>query len=240
MSYANRLKHLVAPCITFDNTAFTAQDHERRHTRRAIHANSRKYIMNTIPTNSVIAIVLLVALVIAVVAWLVMQRQRSAKLKQRFGPEYDRAVIDFGGRARAEAELLKREERVARLKIVSLTPADTLRFSQIWGTLQGRFIDNPKGVVVEADQLVRELMEKRGYPMGDFERRAADISVDYPGVVSNYRAAQIIATRDASGEADTEELRKAVIHYRTLFDELLDVKPVAPTVPADRGIPVHS
>jgi hypothetical protein len=238
MSYANRLKHLVVPCMTFDNIALT--DHERRHTRRVIYANSRKYIMNAIPTDTVIAIVLLIALVIAVVAWLIVQRQRSAKLKQRFGPEYDRAIIDFGGRARAEAELLKREQRVARLKIVPLTPADTLRFSQIWSTLQGRFIDNPKGVVVEADQLVRELMEKRGYPMGDFERRAADISVDYPGVVSNYRAAQIIATREASGEADTEELRKAVIHYRTLFDELLDVKAVAPTVQADRGIPVHS
>jgi hypothetical protein len=195
--------------------------------------------MNTIPTLTLIFAVLLIALGIAVVLF-VMQKQRSAKLKQRFGPEYDRAVMDFGGRTRAEAELLKREQRVARLKIVSLTPADAARFSQAWSTLQGRFIDSPKGVVVEADQLVRELMEKRGYPMGDFERRAADISVDYPGVVSNYRAAQVIATRDASGEADTEELRKAVIHYRTLFDELLEANPVAPTVTAGRGIPVHS
>jgi hypothetical protein len=198
--------------------------------------------MNTIPTPTLTLIfaVLLIALGVAVVAWFVMQKQRSAKLKQRFGSEYERAVMDFGGRTRAEAELLKREQRVARLKIVSLTPADAARFSQAWSTLQGRFIDSPKGVVVEADQLVRELMEKRGYPMGDFERRAADISVDYPGVVSNYRAAQVIATRDASGEADTEELRKAVIHYRTLFDELLEAKPAAPTVTAGRGIPVHS
>jgi hypothetical protein len=196
--------------------------------------------MNTIPTLTLIFAVLLIALGIAVVVWFVMQKQRSAKLKQRFGPEYDRAVIDFGGRTPAEAELLKREQRVAQLKIVSLTPADAARFSQAWSTLQSRFIDSPKGVVVEADQLVRELMEKRGYPMGDFERRAADISVDYPGVVSNYRAAHVIATRDASGEADTEELRKAVIHYRTLFDELLEAKPVAPTVTAGRSIPVHS
>jgi hypothetical protein len=196
--------------------------------------------MNTIPTNTVIAVVLLIALVLAVAVWLVMQRQRSAKLKQRFGPEYDRALLDFGGRTRAEAELLKREQRVARLKIVALSSADALRFSQTWNTLQGRFIDNPKGVVVEADHLVRELMEKRGYPMGDFERRAADISVDYPDVVSNYRAAQAIATRDASGEGDTEELRKAVVHYRTLFDELLEVKPPAPTAAADRSVPVHS
>lgn len=196
--------------------------------------------MHTIPTNTLILTILLLALGIAVVVWFVTQKQRSAKLKQRFGPEYDRALIDFGGRTRAEAELLKREQRVARLKIVSLTSADAARFSQAWSTLQGRFIDSPKGVVVQADQLVRELMEKRGYPMGDFERRAADISVDYPGVVSNYRAAQVIATRDASGEADTEELRKAVVHYRTLFDELLDAKAVAPAVAADRGVPVHS
>jgi hypothetical protein len=196
--------------------------------------------MNTLPTNTVIAVVLLIALVIAVVAWLVMQRQRSAKLKRRFGSEYDRAVIDYGGRTTAEAELLKREQRVARLKIVPLTPADALRFSQAWSALQSRFIDSPKGVVAEADHLVRELMEKRGYPMGDFERRAADISVDYPGLVSNYRAAQLIAARDASSEADTEELRKAVVHYRTLFDELLEVKPPAPATTADPGIPVHS
>ena len=203
--------------------------------------------MNTLPTNTLIAVVLLIALVIAVMAWLVMQRQRSAKLKQRFGPEYDRAVIDYGGRKAAETELLKREQRVARLKIVPLTPADALRFSQAWSALQSRFIDSPKGVVAEADHLVRELMEKRGYPMGDFERRAADISVDYPGLVSNYRAAQLIAARDASSaardassEADTEELRKAVVHYRTLFDELLEVKPPAPATTADPGIPVHS
>lgn len=197
--------------------------------------------MNTIPTNTVIAIVLLISLVIAVVAWLVMQRHRSTKLKLRFGPEYDRAVIDYGGRTRAEAELLKREQRVAGLKIVPLTSTDATRFSQAWGALQSRFIDNPKAVVVEADQLVRELMEKRGYPMGDFERRAADISVVYPGVASNYRAAQVIATRDAGGDGDTEELRRAVVHYRTLFDELLEVKPaVVSTLPADRGVPVHS
>lgn len=196
--------------------------------------------MNTISTSTLIFAVLLIALGIAVVVWFVMQKQRSAKLKQRFGPEYDRAIIEFGSRTRAEAELLKREQRVAGLKIVPLTPADAARFAQAWGTLQSRFIDNPKGVVVEADQLVRELMEKRGYPMGDFERRAADISVVYPGVVSNYRAAQLIATRDASGDADTEELRKSVVHYRTLFDELLEAKPVAPTVALDRGVPVHS
>jgi hypothetical protein len=197
--------------------------------------------MNTIPNNTVIVAVLLIAIAIAVIAWLIMQKRRSAQLKQVFGAEYDRTVSKSGSRAKAEAELAAREKRVARLSIVALTPADALRFSQAWSALQGRFIDNPKGVVAQADHLVRELMEKRGYPMGDFERRAADISVDHPDVVATYRAAQAIATRDASGEADTEELRRAVVHYRTLFDVLLEVKPaVVPAVPAGRGIPVRS
>jgi hypothetical protein len=183
--------------------------------------------MTTVPTNTVIFAVLLIAVALAVIAWLVIQRQRSARLKRRFGPEYDLAVSTFGSRSKAEAELTAREKRVARLNIVPLTAADASRFSQAWSALQGRFIDNPKGVVAEADRLVRELMERRGYPMGEFERVAADISVDHPTVVTTYRAAQTIATRDARGEADTEELRKAVVYYRTLFDELLGVAPSA-------------
>jgi hypothetical protein len=197
--------------------------------------------MNTMPSNSIIVAIILFALVLAVIAWLVVQRQRSLRLKQRFGSEYDLAVSEFGGRKKAEAELLKREERVARLSIVPLTAADAARFTQAWSTLQSRFVDNPKGVVGEADLLVRELMTKRGYPMGDFERRAADISVDHPTVVSNYRAAQAIAARDANGEADTEEMRRAVIHYRTLFDELLGIAPSKPIpVPTARNVPVHT
>jgi hypothetical protein len=197
--------------------------------------------MNTTPTNTIILAVVLIAVAIAVVAWVILQRQRSLRLKRRFGPEYDLTVSDFHSRPKAEAELLKREERVAGLTIVPLTPADAVRFSQAWSALQSRFVDNPKGVVAQADQLVRELMEKRGYPMGDFERRAADISVDYPGVVSNYRAAQVIAARDAGGNADTEELRMAVVHYRTLFDELLGVAPEKVTaLPPTRRVPVHS
>ena len=199
--------------------------------------------MTTLPTNTLILVVALIAVAMGVVAWFVMQRQRSVHLKRRFGAEYDRAVNELGGRAKAEEELTKRQKRVAGLKITSLTPADAVRFSQAWSTLQGRFVDDPKGVVTEADLLVRELMATRGYPMGDFEIRAADISVDYPGIVSTYRAAQAIAVRDARGEADTEELRKAVVHYRTLFDELLGVAstkaPEAPLVLVG-SVPVHS
>jgi hypothetical protein len=196
--------------------------------------------MTAVPTNTVIFAILLIALVLAVVVWLVVQRQRSQRLKRRFGPEYDLTVSEFRSQAKAEAELLTREKRVARLQIVPLSPADALRFSQAWNTLQGRFIDSPKGVVTDADHLVRELMAKRGYPMGDFESMAADISVDHPGVVATYRAAQAIAVRDARGEADTEELRKAVIHYRTLFDELLGVAPAkVSSLPAARRIAVQ-
>jgi hypothetical protein len=196
--------------------------------------------MNAIPANTLIFTVVLIVAVGAIVAWVVMQRQRTQRLQQRFGPEYTRTVDEFGGRTKAEAELTKREQRVARLNITPLAPADAARFSQAWSALQSRFIDNPKGVVGQADHLVRELMVKRGYPMGDFERRAADISVDHPGVVTTYRAAQAIAVREDRGEADTEELRKAVVHYRTLFDELLEVKPTSTARTSAGPTPVHS
>jgi hypothetical protein len=196
--------------------------------------------MNAIPTNTLILAVVLIVAVAAIVAWVVMQRQRTQRLRQRFGPEYTRTVDEFGGRTKAEAELTKREQRVARLTITPLAPADAARFSQAWNALQGRFIDNPKGVVGEADRLVRELMVRRGYPMGDFERRAADISVDHPAVVTTYRAAQAIAVRAERGEADTEEFRKAVVHYRTLFDELLEVQPTSTAHTSAGPTPVHS
>ncbi|HXP64711.1 MAG TPA: hypothetical protein VN815_04475 [Steroidobacteraceae bacterium] len=197
--------------------------------------------MNTMPANAVILVVLLVAAALAAIIWVSVERQRSLRLKRRYGPEYDLAVARLGNRRKAEAELMRRERHVAGLTIVPLSPADAARYAQVWAMLQSRFVDNPKGAVAEADQLVREVMQKRGYPMGDFEARAADISVDHPGVVSNYRAARIIAARDMKGEADTEELRQAVVHYRTLFDELLGVapNPVTAVAPAPR-LAVHS
>jgi hypothetical protein len=197
--------------------------------------------MNTVTTNTIILAVILIVIAVAAVAWVFVQRQkRSQRLQRRFGPEYGRTVRELGGQTKAEAELKAREERVARLNITPLAAADAARFSQAWRGLQSRFIDNPKGAVADADRLVRELVFKRGYPMGDFERRAADISVDHPEVVANYRAAQVIAARDARGEADTEELRKAIVYYRSLFDEFLEVTPVrADDFPKTRT-PVHS
>jgi hypothetical protein len=184
--------------------------------------------MSTDPQTLTLIAGLLVLVVIAVAAWLVYQRMRTRRLEERFGPEYRRAVDQMGSRTKAEAELETRQKRVEKLRIVPLSPADAARFDQAWKALQGRFVDNPKGVLAEADQLVRELMLKRGYPMGDFERRAADISVDHPGVVNHYRAAQAIALRDQREEADTEDLRKAVVHYRALFNELLEVSEPQP------------
>lgn len=161
---------------------------------------------------------------LAIVAFFVWRRNESQGLVDRFGPEYSRAVDELGSRPKAEKELRARQKRVAKLDIVPLSPQEAERFSLEWRAIQGRFVDNPKGVLADADRLVRELMQKRGYPMGDFERRAADISVDHPDVVDHYRTAQAIAVLDRAGDADTEALRKAVVHYRALFDELLEVR----------------
>ena len=181
--------------------------------------------MNTTPLPWIMLAGVVVIALLALAIWFFSRRKKqSARLRQRFGTEYERTVGALGGRTKAESELKAREKRVENLIITPVAPAEAARFSQAWNALQGRFVDNPQGVVVQADQLVRELMLKRGYPMGDFERRAADISVDHPAVVENYRAAQAIAARDERGEADTEELRKAVVHYRVLFDEMLEVR----------------
>ena len=197
--------------------------------------------MHTINTQWIlISGTVVVAVSIALAVWFSYQKKQSKKLQDRFGPEYGRTVDDLGSRTKAESELKARERRVESLDIAPLSPAEAARFNGSWNALQGRFIDDPRGVVVQADQLVRELMLKRGYPMGDFAHRAADISVDHPTVVQNYRAAQAIALRGERGEAGTEELRKAVVHYRALFDELLEVKETNQEVAQATQAAVHS
>jgi hypothetical protein len=165
--------------------------------------------------------------VLALVAWLTQRHRRSERLQQRFGPEYARTVDQLGSRDKAEAELIEREQRVERLHIVPLTPPVAARFAHEWKLLQSRFVDNPHTTLAEADRLVRELMLQRGYPMADFERRAADVSVDHPTVVDHYRAARVIAARDQREPIDTEDLRRALVHYRALFDDLLEVAPAS-------------
>jgi hypothetical protein len=173
--------------------------------------------MNT----TAILLLVLILVVIAVGAVLFWQRRRSLALRQKFGPEYQRAVNKFGER-KAEAELAAREKRVRSFKIRSLTPEEQTRFAGLWTKTQARFVDEPSQAAAEADILVKELMQVRGYPMGDFEQRAADISVDHPNVVSNYRAAREIALRNNAGKATTEDIRQAMVHYRSLFEELLE------------------
>ena len=180
--------------------------------------------MDSLDTRTLALVIAVAVILAAVVGWLVYSKQQSKRLEQRFGREYDAAVKRLGSKAKAEAELKRREKRVAAFEIVPLAPAEVTRFSQAWTRLQGSFVDDPKGVLIEADRLVRELLLKRGYPVADFERRAADISVDHPVVVNNYRAAQRIVSLDQRGEASTEDLRKAVVHFRALFDELLGAK----------------
>jgi hypothetical protein len=174
---------------------------------------------------TLIAFAVAVILVVAVLAWLYVRRRRTtiAQLRQRFGPEYDQAVREHGSERRAEAQLADREKRVESFRVRDLDPTQRERFSGQWHSLQSRFVDHPKGAVTEADELVSSLMQTRGYPVADFNQRAADISVDHPQVVADYRSAHEIALRLEKGEASTEDLRRAMIHYRSLFEELAQV-----------------
>ena len=172
-----------------------------------------------------IALVAAVIVIIAVLAWLYVRKRRSTTedLRQKFGPEYDRAVLKHGSERKAQSKLEDREKRVEKLNIRELDPTEHERFSKRWGAVQSRFVDSPKGAVAEADDLVSSVMKARGYPVSDFDQRAADISVDHPRVVENYRTAHEIALRLGKDAATTEDLRTAMIHYRSLFEELVQV-----------------
>jgi len=172
-----------------------------------------------------IVLAAVVILIIAVLAWLYVRKRRSttADLRQKFGPEYEREVRKHGSERKAEAKLADREKRVEKLNIRDLDPIEHEKFSKRWEAVQSRFVDSPKGAVAEADDLVSSLMKTRGYPVSDFDQRAADISVDHPRVVENYRSAHEIALRVGKAETTTEELRTAMIHYRWLIEELMQI-----------------
>ena len=169
-----------------------------------------------------IIIGVLVALAVVVIAFVLTRKRRTDELRGKFGPEYERLVRQHGDANSAERELDTRVERVKQLHIKPLSPEHRTRFAEAWRSDQARFVDDPKGAVVEADRLVADLMQVRGYPVGDFEQRAADVSVDHPHVVQNYRTAHDIAVREQRGDASTEDLRVAMVHYRALFEDLLD------------------
>jgi hypothetical protein len=166
-------------------------------------------------------LIAIAAVVIIALLALAARRRRTAMLRQRFGPEYDRTVGAQGGRHAAEAELRARERQRAQLEIKPLPEAARLRFVEEWREVQERFVDQPRQAVADADSLVTHVMEARGYPMGDFEAQAGLVSVDYPDVVENYRFAHGVSQRSQLEQTSTEDLREALLRYRSLFDELL-------------------
>ena len=179
------------------------------------------YLSFIVLTNvQLIGIVVAVVVVVAVVLILASTR-KTRRLRTRFGPEYSRAVQESGSAARGEERLAKLEQRVERFKIHALSPSDQSRFLESWRLVQAKFVDAPEVAVAEGDQLVREVMTARGYPVVDFDQQAADLSVNHPLVVEHYRDGHAIAVRHAQGKANTEDLRQAMIHYRQLFDDLV-------------------
>ncbi len=163
-----------------------------------------------------------VVVLLVIIGVLVARQQRSRRLKDEFGPEYGRVVAERGDQQAAEKELADRRQRVGRFEIRPLEPAARERYLEQWGASQRYFVDEPVTAVGQAHELVQRVMRDRGYPVDeDFEQRAADISVEHPDVVENYRAAQEISLRASGGEASTEELRQAMVHFRALFDDLL-------------------
>lgn len=181
----------------------------------------------------VLTAIIIVVVAVIIVAAIVMARrkQKSAQLKEHFGPEYDRALQQHGNAAKAEAVLADREARVHKFTIRDLPATERTAYADEWAAVQRRFVDDPAMAVTEADRLVNRVMNSRGYPMADFDQRADDISVNYPGVVQNYRSARDIVGRHADGHASTEDLRQAMVYYRSLFDELLG--PSTATAAAD-------
>ena len=171
-------------------------------------------------TSTIVAIIVVAIVVITAAIVLTIKNQRSQRLRSRFGPEYHRTLEETGSKTKAEATLEKLERRVDRFDLRPLSPVVRANFVASWQKIQARFVDDPQGALIEADKLIQEIMAARGYPVADFDQRAADISVNHPLVVEHYRAGHDIALDHAKGRASTEDMRQAMIHYRTLFAEL--------------------
>jgi hypothetical protein len=189
-----------------------------------------------------IIVIIIIAVIVVVAAAAIIYQTRRRQLQQRFGPEYDRMVEEKGSRTRAEAELAGRQRRVAGLDIRPLDPAAQARYAQNWAAVQEQFVDAPQDAVAAAQRLVRTVMNERGYPTEGDDQMLADLSVEHATVLDNYRAAYLISQRAADGMASTEDLRQAMIHYRTLFQELLgtETKTAAPaTTETTVGLPAN-
>jgi hypothetical protein len=179
-------------------------------------------------TYLIIAVVLVLVIFGTILGLIFARRKRSERFQNKFGSEYDRAVENAGSEKEAQTELEERQKHVDTLKIRTLSDPERQRYQAEWTAIQAKFVDQPGQANVEADRLIMEVMQLRDYPVSDFEQRAADISVQYPALVSNYRAARAIALKNENHQAGTEELRQSMIYYRSLFDELLKTETVPP------------
>ena len=171
--------------------------------------------------NETLLFAVVIVVLLAVVGWLLYQRRQSSELRSTFGPEYERTVKDTGDRRAAEEELRKRQERVQALEIRPLGDQDRERYAAEWRQVQAHFVDEPKAAIDDADDLIGQVMDARGYPVADFDQRVADVSVEHGAVVEHYRAAHAIAESRDEVDTDTEALRQAMVHYRALFEDLL-------------------
>jgi hypothetical protein len=169
-----------------------------------------------------------VVVIVALIAFATNRRRSSEAMRKRFGPEYDRTVASTGSPKAAEAELARRERRVRALDLKPLTPGARSRYVESWRAVQARFVDDPSGAIADADRLLTDAMRDRGYPVDDANQRLEDLSVEHAGTLNNYRTAAAIAQRNARGQAGTEELRQAMVSYRTLFSELVGADPTQP------------
>lgn len=172
------------------------------------------------PVTLILGVCLVLA--IGVAFWMYLQKKRTQKLRSQFGPEYDKAISEHRDRGHAESELQKRATRVAKFHIHPLKAEERLRYAEDWRREQSLFVDDPPAAVNHADTLVQDVMQRRGYPVGDFDQNATDLSVDHPRVVENYRIAHEIAIRQGQDRGSTEDLRKAMVSYHALFDDLLE------------------
>lgn len=171
---------------------------------------------------AILAVVVVIAIiVVAAIGYVYSRKRRSQRLREHFGPEYERVLKQQGDERKAEGVLEFREKHRRQFKVRALSASDRQSFTTRWREVQARFVDDPRGAVTVADSLVTDVMQARGYPIGEFDQRAADLSVDYPSIVENYRAGHEIAMRHSAGQASTEDLRQAMMHYRLLFEELL-------------------
>jgi hypothetical protein len=169
-----------------------------------------------------VLVVAAIVAAVAAVAWYAWDRRRRKRLREGFGPEYERTVSEYGDRRKAERDLERRQERIEKLDLRPLSEQERRHFTESWGSTQARFVDEPTEAIREADHLITEAMRARGYPMSDWEQRADDLSVEHPQVVEHYRSSHEVAVMAERGEATTEQLRQAMQHYRAVFSEVVD------------------